>query len=151
VFSTCNNKDLLRWYHEGRFKKIKGFYKGKLLEGRREALRVAFEKGELTKAIATSIWNTGVDFQKLQYLIRADGMSSDILSTQTPGRLSRTDGGDKECGYLIDFIDGFNETLERRSKKRLRHYKHHNWEVEIIDDPDLSTGRIISKVNRSPK
>jgi len=148
VFSHMTNKTMLKWYHEERFQKIKGFYKGELMKGRREALRVAFEKGELKRAIATSLWNTGVDFQQLKYLIRADGMASDILSTQTPGRLSRTNDGKKDCGYLIDFIDAFHPSLDRRSQQRRRHYLKHNWELEVVSDPDV-TQESFSKLRKN--
>jgi len=132
VFSNLTSKGTLNSYHKGEFQKVKGLYKGKILDGRREAMRVSFEKGELKKVIATGVWNTGVDFKQLAYLIRADGMASDIASTQTPGRLSRTNEG-KELGVLIDFYDAFKPSLESRSKKRVACYRKKGWDVKIIE------------------
>ena len=52
---------------------------------RRAQLTKAFTDGRLRKVICTTIWNVGVDFPKLGVLIRADGTSSAIGSTQIPG------------------------------------------------------------------
>jgi superfamily II DNA or RNA helicase len=131
VFSSMS-KNVKNAVFKGHLPKVKGVYNGSMMDGRREALRVAFEKGELKKAIATGVWNTGVDFKKLSYLIRADGMASEIASTQTPGRLSRTTDG-KEKGILIDFMDEFSPSLRRRSNKRIKAYKDKGWDVQIIN------------------
>jgi superfamily II DNA or RNA helicase len=102
-------------------------------------LKRAFERGEVKRAIATSVWKRGVNFRQLQVLIRADGATSHIDCTQIPGRLSRvTDDGSKECGILIDFIDDLdfagehlpsgNRTRYMRSESRYRDYARHGWE-----------------------
>jgi len=99
-------------------------------------MRNEFESGNMKRVIATGIWNTGVDFTHLKWLIRADGMTSDILSIQTPGRLSRTDDG-KSHGTLIDFFDTFDDSLSRRSMTRMRRYRKNGWPIEEIRDPDV--------------
>lgn len=139
VFSTVSSKAALKKLYDGTFAPIKGLHKGKLLDGRRERLRKDFEEGTLKKVIATGVWNTGVDFTQLQWLIRADGLGSPIQATQTPGRLSRVSEG-KHYGMLIDFMDMFCPALERRSLKRLRSYRSSDkeWNVEICYDPDVS-------------
>jgi len=131
VFSSMS-KNVKQAVFNGKLPKVKGVYNGMMMDGRREALRVAFEKGELKKAIATGVWNTGVDFKGLSYLIRADGMASEIASVQTPGRLSRTKEG-KEKGIMMDFMDDFSPSLRRRSNKRVKAYRDKGWDVEFID------------------
>ena len=93
---------------------------------RRESMKKSFERGELKKVIATTIWNRGVNFKKLQVLIRADASSSAIDDTQIPGRLSRTIEG-KSGGTLIDYLDQFDDRLARKAKKRYSHYENKKW------------------------
>jgi superfamily II DNA or RNA helicase len=73
---------------------------------RRMQLKDAFSDGTLKKVIATTVWNRGVDFQKLSVLIRADGQNSPIADTQVPGRVTRIckETG-KRYGIVIDFLD----------------------------------------------
>jgi superfamily II DNA or RNA helicase len=99
----------------------------------RERFKHQFEKGEIQKAIATSVWSKGVNFQDLRYLVRGDALASAIESTQVPGRLSRlgTDK-DKGMGYLFDTYDSFSPRLEGRSKRRITEYKKHGWLVKRI-------------------
>jgi superfamily II DNA or RNA helicase len=90
--------------------------------------RRQFEKGELKKCICTNIWGAGVNFHKLEVLVRADGASGSIPSTQIPGRLSRLSDG-KECGLLIDFADRFDPWACKRAASRLKIYQSHGWEI----------------------
>lgn len=69
-----------------------------------------------------------VDFAKLAVLIRADGATSEVNSTQIPGRLSRLAEG-KEEGILVDFRDEFNAWASRRSEARIRTYRRHGWTI----------------------
>lgn len=135
VLSNISPK-LQKQIQRGNLPKIPGIYNGTMTPQQRAKLKAAFEAGTLKRAIATSIWNTGVDFTQLAYLIRADGQSSDILSTQTPGRLSRTADGKKK-GVLIDFLDNFNETLRGRSMRRKKHYLGHGWKVNAKYHPSM--------------
>ena len=97
----------------------------------REVLRKRFASGELQRAIATGTWSTGVDFPKLDVLIRGDGMPGKIPSTQIPGRVTRIADG-KNAGYVVDFDDSFNTSLNNRALRRLQIYKRKGWEVEWI-------------------
>jgi superfamily II DNA or RNA helicase len=97
---------------------------------KRDEFRNKFESGELKRAIATSVWNTGVDFQRLLCLIRADGGVGEIGNTQIPGRLSRVQY--KTKGYLIDCYDKFDPTLLNRSLKRIKSYSEKGWEVKRV-------------------
>lgn len=85
-----------------------------------------FESGKLRKAIATTVWNRGVNFHELQVLIRADASSSAIADTQIPGRLSRLSEG-KEAGILIDYFDDFDPSLKRKAQQRAADYRKKGW------------------------
>lgn len=91
--------------------------------------REQFETGELKKAIATDVWSTGVNFQQLQVLIRADARSSSIKDTQIPGRVSRTHNtSGKQVGILVDCLDQFDEGFRDAARKRRRDYRQKGWE-----------------------
>jgi superfamily II DNA or RNA helicase len=131
VFSSVKKSAI----EPGTLKMIPGLqHTGNFDQKYRQYLTSQFERGELKKAISTGVWNTGVNFKQLAYLIRAEGTSSDIQSIQTPGRLSRTYDG-KECGVLIDFMDNFDGVLHNRSLKRRRSYVKAGWELKEIKDP----------------
>ena len=89
-------------------------------------LRGRFETGQLQKVIATTIWNRGVNFEKLQVLVRAESGSSPIDDTQGPGRLSRTHVG-KTCGIVEDFLDEFDKKYEMKATTRARNYRRKGW------------------------
>jgi len=88
---------------------------------RHSQLTTAFERGELKKVIATSIWNVGVSFNSLQVLFRVDGCASNISSVQIPGRVSRLHDG-KVMGVLHDCEDVFDDGFSRNSKIRMAMY-----------------------------
>lgn len=95
-------------------------------------MRGQFETGTLRKVIATDVWSTGVDFEQLNVLVRADDRDSDIVDVQGPGRVSRTytapDGTVKEFGEVIDCMDTFDSTFYRKSAGRRDSYKLLGWE-----------------------
>jgi superfamily II DNA or RNA helicase len=95
-------------------------------------LRSQFESGELKRVIATDVWSTGVDFEQLSVLVRADDRDSDIMDVQGPGRVSRLytapDGTKKEFGEVIDCMDTFDPTFYRKSMGRRNSYKQLGWE-----------------------
>lgn len=101
---------------------------------RRVALREGFERGEIKRAIATDVWATGVDFQRLQVVVRADDRDSEILSAQGPGRGSRlfTDeqGVSKLYAETIDSIDYFDKSFLAKSRGRYRAYKELGWDQD---------------------
>jgi superfamily II DNA or RNA helicase len=98
----------------------------------REELRKKFASGELRCVIATGTWSTGVDFPKLDVLIRADSQAGIIPSTQIPGRVTRAG---KEAGYVVDFDDSHNGTLNGRALRRFGIYKKKGWGLEWILPP----------------
>ena len=100
-------------------------------------MRAQFESGELRRVIATDVWATGVDFEQLNVLVRADDRDSDIVDVQGPGRVSRTytapDGAKKEVGEVIDCMDTFDPTFYRKSMGRRNSYKLLGWEQNWHD------------------
>lgn len=100
-------------------------------------MRAQFEAGTLKKVIATDVWSTGVDFEQLNVLVRADDRDSDIVDVQGPGRVSRTytapDGTRKEFGEVIDCMDTFDANFYRKSTGRRDSYKLLGWEQNWND------------------
>jgi superfamily II DNA or RNA helicase len=100
-------------------------------------LREKFEAGTLRRVIATDVWSTGVDFEQLNVLVRADDRDSDIVDVQGPGRVSRIytspAGVKKEFGEVIDCMDNFDSTFYRKSMGRRASYKLLGWEQNWND------------------
>ena len=95
-------------------------------------IRKSFADGGLTKVICTTVWKQGVDFPDLPVLIRADGQSGEIPSTQIVGRLSRI-AKDKPYACVIDFEDGFGQWYQARADKRMAVYRNHGWDIRRWD------------------
>jgi len=88
-----------------------------------------FREGKIRKAIATSVWDEGIDLPDLEVVIRADGIPQKIQSTQIPGRVTRL-SGEKKTGLVVDFIDNFGSNFKRRSEERFRIYRELGFRVE---------------------
>jgi superfamily II DNA or RNA helicase len=109
-----------------------------------------FSKGTYKKAIATTVWNVGVDFRHLEILIRADGGGSPINDVQIPGRNTRKkrtediDKGSKEkvVGIVHDYLDQFDPGFQRRATGRSSRYKSLGWEQKF---PEKQTGSKLRK------
>lgn len=109
----------------------------------RSRLKAEFESGRLRKVIATPVWKRGVNFHRLQVLIRADGGASDIDSTQIPGRLSRLCSvTGKKVGVLIDYLDQFDEKFEDAAKSRMRCYRSKKW-LQILPHEDVMLQQLL--------
>lgn len=116
----------------------------------RARLKMQFEEGLLRKVIATPVWKRGVNFHRLQVLIRADGGASDIDSTQIPGRLSRLCSvTGKKVGLLIDYLDQFDEWSENNAKARQRCYKDKQW-TQIEPSADQLFRALLQQQQQSP-
>lgn len=134
-------------YNEGKFSSKKGkkqwsqFLKAGLLRDsdkplnlkRRLEIEAAFESGKIKRAIATSVWNTGVDFPSLDVIVRAGVLESAILDTQEGARPSRTTDT-KQTAIIHDYLDNFDATLARKSVNRRRNYAKLGWTQEVIQD-----------------
>jgi hypothetical protein len=93
--------------------------------------KMAFESGELRKAISTKVWKQGVDFKDLQILVRCDGAASAIDANQISGRLSRiTQRIDKPLGVVVDSYDQFSKILKGFSEFRIKSYTRNGWAVD---------------------
>ena len=133
VYSSMMPSDLANYKKKGLLPKD---YKS-LTDYDKHRLRDEFEAGTLKKVIATDVWATGVDFEQLNVLVRADDRDSDIVDVQGPGRVSRTyvspDGIKKEFGEVIDCMDTFDSTFYRKSMGRRNSYKLLGWEQNWND------------------
>lgn len=98
-----------------------------LTDAKRKQRTANFTDGSLRKVIATTVWNVGVNFTKLQVLARGDGGGSPINDTQIPGRTSRTNEDGKNIGIVHDFRDQFDSGCERKAKGRERSYARIGW------------------------
>jgi superfamily II DNA or RNA helicase len=113
-----------------------------MTDERRLNLKRAFEQGKLKKAIATTVWNRGVNFTQLSVLARLDARASPVADKQIPGRLSRLDK-EKNYGLLIDSADQFDDRFERKADQRRRQYKKLGW--EWIHERDAHQGKHTQK------
>lgn len=103
-----------------------------LSDGAREQLRVDFKHGRARKVIATDTWRTGVSFENLAVLVRADARDGYIIDSQGPGRVSRIADG-KEAAVVVDFYDVFDDYFCAKSKARKKTYDSHGWESVYRD------------------
>jgi len=127
VYANMDGDDRLRWEKMGMLRK--GIHP--ITSDRREQMRLDFREGKLKRAIATSVWGTGVDFPRLNVLVRADGQGGTIPNTQLPGRVTRTADG-KTIGIVIDIDDKFHKTLGGRYDRRAADYRKRGWQVRYI-------------------
>lgn len=126
-YDTADKDDVYTYQHRGLL--AEDFVP--MTPTRRETMRQQFEEGTLRKVIATDVWSTGVSFERLSVLIRADARSSEIMDDQAPGRVVRThtESG-KERGVVYDFWDMFDKGFLRKSQTRHRHYRAKSWQQE---------------------
>lgn len=95
----------------------------------RQRMMEAFMVQDLKKVISTHIWSTGVSFDALSILVRADARSASMITDeQLPGRTSRIHSASgKEKGIVHDFLDEFDEGFKRAAQGRGRNYRKRNW------------------------
>lgn len=106
----------------------------RLNQEERSRLFRAFAERKILGIISTKVWSTGVSFDGLDCVIRADGGASDTASIQIPGRVSRIfPEGSKEFGIVCDFEDAFHDRLLRQSQRRMRAYLEYGW-TQILPD-----------------
>jgi superfamily II DNA or RNA helicase len=107
---------------------------------RREEMRLQFERKELLRVIATDIWSTGVSFEQLAVLVRADSRGSEILDTQAPGRVARIhEASGKSHGIVYDCDDSFDRGLKSKGQGRYRNYRKKGWEQIRLGDLPADT------------
>lgn len=105
----------------------------RLTRSERLSLKTEFEQRNILGAIATTIWATGVSFDGLQVLVRADGGASETNNIQWPGRVARIchETG-KEAGIVVDFVDQFDPWARQRAKMRQRSYQRNGWKQTYV-------------------
>jgi len=97
---------------------------------KRKRLTKRFERGKLKKAIATTVWNVGVNFKQLAVVNRADAGGSPINDTQIPGRGARIDdvsGKKKLCAIIHDYKDQFDTGTRMKAERRGKSYDANEW------------------------
>lgn len=107
---------------------------------RREWLTKNFSSGKIKKAIATTVWNVGVDFKHLEVLIRADAGGSPVNDTQIPGRPVRTNEKlqkrsseiTKMAAIVHDYRDQFDPGLAQKAKGREKSYAANEWRQHFL-------------------
>jgi superfamily II DNA or RNA helicase len=130
VYASMNKADRFRWERD----KLIPPRAHPLTPTQRANIDIAFRDGTLKRAIATGVWSTGMDFPKLNVLIRADGQASSIASTQIPGRVTRVAEG-KEMGIVMDVDDAHDELLHKRAKRRMTEYRKKGWTIIEVNQP----------------
>lgn len=95
------------------------------------AFKDAFREGGLHRLIATTVFKQGVDFPRLNCLVRMDGMTGSIPSIQIGGRTSRKNDG-KESGEVVDFLDDYGDYYLGRSYTRRTEYEKAGWTVRDV-------------------
>jgi superfamily II DNA or RNA helicase len=113
------------------------FLSGSMSNKKRKAGLDALRSNELRTAIATSIFDEGLDVKRLNCLILGGSGKSSTRALQRIGRVIRTfdydDGTKKDKAYIFDFIDSARYISEH-SRSRMKIYKEESeFEVKIVD------------------
>ena len=90
----------------------------------------AFARGDIRRAIATSMIKEGGNFYQLSHIFRADGSTSEVINTQFPGRASRVLQTKPEA-IIVDPYDNWNSWVRGRAEARKKVYKKHGWFTDI--------------------
>lgn len=130
VYASLEDADLRKYQRQGL---LPADFRVHDRRSRQESQR-AMESGELRLAIATGVWAVGVDFTKLQVLVRGDAGASEIASIQMPGRVSRLNSEvGKQVGIVCDLHDGFDAGFRNKAQARWRHYRKMGWTQNTVN------------------
>jgi superfamily II DNA or RNA helicase len=113
------------------------FMSGKLSNKKRKKALDALRNNELKAAIASSIFDEGLDVKRLNCLVLAGSGKSSTRALQRIGRVIRPfdyeDGTKKEKAYVFDFIDKARY-ISDHSRERMKIYKEEEeFKVKIVD------------------
>jgi superfamily II DNA or RNA helicase len=97
----------------------------------RESAKVAFERGDNQVLIASSIYDEGVDIERVQNVIVAAGYKAPRLSIQRIGRGMRPSKGKERC-RVFDFFDTCHNNLQKHSQERLKFYKKMGFKISEL-------------------
>lgn len=96
--------------------------------------RKDFLDGKIKRMITTKIWQEGIDFPHLKYLVRADGLATSIGTIQMGGRATRYEEG--RIGTIISFVD-YYDNLQYRGFNQIKEYEKRGWTVHRMSSlPD---------------
>ena len=93
--------------------------------------KTKFESGELPILIASSIYDEGVDIERVQNVIIAAGYRAPRLLIQRVGRGMRPFKGKTKC-RVFDFIDTCHSTLLKHSKERIKFFKKMGFKIKEL-------------------
>ena len=87
-----------------------------------------FTSGKIDVLIGTNIYNVGVDFPGIKWLVilAGEGSENDILNRQRTSRVLSPHQGDNN-GYIIDFVDSTHKTTMKHSRSRNQLYELSNY------------------------
>jgi superfamily II DNA or RNA helicase len=113
------------------------FLSGSMSTKKRKAGLDALRSNELKTAIASSIFDEGLDVKRLNCLVLAGSGKSSTRALQRIGRVIRpfdyADGTKKKRAYIFDFIDKA-KYISNHSYERMKIYKEEQeFEVKIVD------------------
>jgi len=77
--------------------------------------------------------STGIDIPSLDTLIIAGDLKSEVLSTQSIGRILRILDGKEKC-KIVDIFDKNNPILRRQGLLRQALYRRNGWDIEITKE-----------------
>lgn len=97
------------------------FVQGKVLSKKRKEVIDKLEKGEMRLAVATSVFELGLDVPRLNGLVIASPSKSAIRTVQRVGRILRKHP-DKKDAVLVDFDDTNAAYFSEQSLERVKFY-----------------------------
>lgn len=97
----------------------------------RDIVKESFERGDLPVLIASSIYDEGVNIERIQNIVNAAGYKSERLLIQRTGRGMRPFEGKERC-RVFDFVDMANTMLAKHSKARIRYYKKMGFRIKKL-------------------
>lgn len=113
----------------------------------RDQYRERFRARDILQVVCTPIWSTGVNFEDLQILARADAMRSDIDTGQVPQRAIRLGKTvKKEHAIIVDSRDEFNKALEKRADHRKSKYTANGWRNIVVAPGKIPRHRLQDEV-----
>lgn len=98
----------------------------------RASAKEDFENGDLPILVASSIYDEGVNIERVENVIIAAGYKSERLLVQRTGRGMRTFEGKKKC-RIFDFMDLSHDMLTRHSRARLKYYKKQKFQIKQLE------------------
>jgi len=139
-------RDFKRFDRLGRLDYLGGLEFGPIDPVELARTRERFRAGEVRRLIATGTLGVGFSVDSLDVVVRADGLGgSAIGDEQKGGRVCRKHG-DKDVGWVYDYLDQFNRGFHQAALGRRAIYRGLGWDEEAhqylrsIDRPRSKSG-----------